>query len=129
VWWVGAGTARHFDGKTWSAVAFAQQPYGTAVDLWGSAANDVWATDGLWVRHWDGASWSPIDLPPHDMVMGLRARATDDIWLAERGGTHHWDGHAITCSANWYQELDAMGGTPDDLWVAGTIGTVLRRHR
>ena len=58
VWVVGrAGTIVHWDGAAWAVV-----PSPTTVDLadvWGSAANDVWAVGGA-ILHFDGVDGSQV---------------------------------------------------------------------
>lgn len=121
-------------------------PVGHLVSSAVAGPNDAWTigwgyknTAGALLR-WDGAAWAevPVDVPgatrvrPDDVVA-----VGDEVWLIGKGYddgqeprqlsfAKRWDGAAwqdlpLPAPAN-EATLDAIGGAPDDLWIAGTRG-------
>ena len=90
--------------------------------VWGSSARDVWAVGGNgWGRgtilHWDGASWSPWDLPPSAGLRCVWGNSADDVWAGGDFGTlMHWDGTSWSTS-NWHTQADGVAVT--GLWGTG----------
>ncbi len=125
------------------------------------AADDAWAV-GEWMdlvmppynadakplaMHWNGVSWSLVDVPFPNLYVGgnwcdleaVRAAGPDDVWAAgtlnkqaPEGwvGTHlfvtHWDGSqwtevpspmSINASGNFVDDIAIVA--PDDIWFVG----------
>jgi hypothetical protein len=116
LWWVqsfgpdsafvgGAGaTVMEWDGSTWTRHRTPGLANQTIYGVWGSSASDLYAVGGFagrygFIWHYDGSSWSDVGLP-------------DEIPLDGAG------------------ELPSLfkvwGSGPDDVWVVGDNGTVLR---
>ncbi len=68
-------------------------PIPVGIDLWGSAADDVWMAANTMV-HWDGSSWSTVSGASGRAVWGS---ASDDVWaVGDSGAISHWDGSSWT---------------------------------
>jgi hypothetical protein len=107
-----------------------ENPLPTGQDLrglWGSSANDVWATGIGVVLHYDGHDWRPLTVTRSDLYLNsVWGAAANDVWMVGRTENGqavalHWDGHALS-------ELDmtvsttlksVWGSGPDDVWVVG----------
>jgi hypothetical protein len=119
-----------------------------AVD--GATPDDVWAVgDGrsvggpyrILLAHWDGSTWSNVDVPSpgaNDFLRGVAAVSSNDVWAAGEWydlteGTQplllHWDGLSWTQyplpvfpegAANLE---DIFAGSVDDIWAVGTHAT------
>lgn len=68
VWAIGMqGEAWHWDGSTWSRggpTLVGEKK--SACAIWGSGPDDIWAAGGSTVTHWNGGSWTTVDLPAQD---------------------------------------------------------------
>jgi hypothetical protein len=100
----------HFDGKAW---ALKSAPVSFPLNSSATSNSDMWAVcDGqVPVAHWDGTTWSPVQLPAlppsalGPMFRGVLAQSADDVWIVgtrnqpAKGGFDsvplalHWDGH------------------------------------
>jgi hypothetical protein len=111
----------HWDGTSWNVVPAAPPPSGTNNQLYGVAAassTDVWAV-GLYgtsepgaqplIEHWDGSTWTVVDLPSLpgvDELFAATAITSSDVWAVgvsypshgseSRPFTMHWDGSTWT---------------------------------
>lgn len=87
----------HWDGVSWSS-----SKSGTVDDLsdvFGFAANDVWAVGAGTVIHWNGATWAPPAAPfPGTMARHLWGAAPDDLWIQGDTAAYHWNGASFTTS-------------------------------
>ncbi len=104
----------------------------------GTAADDVWAAGaGGTLLHWDGASWTPHDLPEAGAIWGIHARSADDA-LAVGGiffnaGTpfaYRWNGASWTAltlpsEATSANALFKVHRYADGYVVVGSGGTVV----
>ena len=120
--WVGgpAGTF-HWNGTTWSQPALVASPRTRAVRaLWGCGRDDVWAAGGV-VTHWNGDSWSFVDVSADQTWQVLWGTGCDAVWAGQldprtgSGATWRWDG------ATWKKLSDRpaerIAGTgPEDVW-------------
>lgn len=137
IWAVGAaGSAMHYDGKTWSAVALGV-PDAELVAVWANATNDVWVTgrrrinddvlqDQPIALHFDGATWTPKPPPGLLEVAQIWSSSATDVWGTGFAGSSfravHYDG------VNWTTvpeaslpglNREAIWGTgPKDVWIA-----------
>ncbi len=94
-------------------------------DVWGRASNDVYATGGAWIHHWDGFEWTEMPSPTIDEITGIwgvngsylfivTAKWNGRLYSGERNGRiYHYDG------LDWSLMVDA----PDCLYdIYGTAG-------
>ncbi len=116
----------HFTGGTWTRM-IAGSPFKASV--WGSSPTDVYALDTFDLAHYDGSSWSTVNLPSgggggDGQVWGTGA---NDVWVMSGSSQlAHYDG------AQWKAvDLDIVGDlsavwgpAPNDLWAAGTAGAI-----
>ena len=95
---------------TWSAV-------------WGTADDDVWIVGGGGrVLHFDGASFTPVDVGTTAFLTAIGGTGPDDVWIVGVEGTiRHFDGAAWTAhDLPADQTLQAVwAATTDDVWVSG----------
>ncbi len=97
VWMAGPHTLVHLDGDTWTTI---EPP--TPEDLhslWGTGPDDIWAVAGSAnssgaVLHYDGASWSTVDIGPQVApVVDIHGFTTDagvqQLWAVGNGGLIH----------------------------------------
>ncbi len=103
----------------------------TLLDIWGSAADDIWAVGHGVVLHYDGGRWREYELPSGlagTLFLSIWGRSGDEVWTVGRGGTIiHWNGNS------WQQQatpadntLLAVGGNADSVWAVGEEGTIFR---
>lgn len=110
----------------------AEGPLGTLLqDIWGSAANDVWAAglNGL-MWHWNGATWQ------RDQTAGVMRNlrriwgsGPDDVWMVGESGTAiHWDGRWSAQNVGLGPEylVGLFGSRGNDVWAAGERGILWR---
>lgn len=132
----------HWDGTSW---AFSGQSVvgNTWTAIYGIAAisaSDVWAagqqrnsTTTPLLMHWNGSTWTNIDVPGvgNRALLGISAVSANDIWAAGKINdtatfTIHWDGTAwsVVPSANRAYCEDVLFGiaayTANDAWAVGT---------
>jgi hypothetical protein len=124
----GPGTIIHYDGVSWDLAATTTSGL---TWIWGAAPDDVWALgyDGL-IIHYNGSIWQDVTSPTTDVLIGVWGAAADDVWIAGDCGTIlHWDGASWSIvpspTAN---DLFSVWGA-EDLWAAGSAGTILRGYR
>jgi hypothetical protein len=96
---------------------------GAPAGIWASAIDDVWvAGPGLW--HWDGATWSEVDLGGPATLRDVWGSAADDVWvLTADDVVLHFDGSSWsqdTPSASTLQE--GCANASDDVWMRGASG-------
>lgn len=126
---------RHFNGRSWQAIAIPNARY-TADWVSASAANNVWV-GGLGlprdhvattvVYRWNGARWKKIPMPAMTYLQGVVALAPDNVWAFGDSGTvaddiFHWNGskwrYYLASDTNFIpQGISASG--PDNVWVSG----------
>jgi hypothetical protein len=132
----------HWDGHSWSRVA---TPRGRNTQLFGItavSADDAWAVGGKFCApvawHWDGTTWSVVDVRKKgvcDVLSAVSADSASDAWAVGnyRGGfpkdTHtftvHWNGTGWahvksptpTLSYAFLRGVAAVSGT--DAWAVG----------
>lgn len=124
--WAGGtqSTVAHFDGASWSR-SIAAGTDNTSV--WGSGPDDVYVVGLFDVAHWDGSTFSTVELDTFGSAESVFGFAQDDVWLASGSEQlAHFDGSA------WEEiEIDATGepsalwGTAsDDIWGVGSAGSI-----
>jgi hypothetical protein len=128
----------HWNGVDWADVPTPRP--GVAPDVrafWGSAPNDLWATDGgstgsspLFFWHWNGTAWSRVGVdgsPPGDhFVYAIWGSAANDVWAAGAnsagGEMWHFNGIAWThlpfpTGTSAFHLL--WGDCANDFWAVG----------
>jgi len=150
VWLVGQRTLRLFDGEVFRQVIDAPADIGIAVE---APDGSLWATTGPWpttssgaVMHWDGSSWSSLDLGGLEANATVGALAVDAAgrpWIGWVRDVEPPAGPGSPVYAGWVSRYDgsswktfdaedarALGGgvftiaqLPDgDVWVASAAG-------
>jgi hypothetical protein len=150
-YWAGGdivGAVLHWNGSSWSQVP-TPRPSGThpdydqfvIMDLWGFAANDVWAVGEFGkVLHWNGSAWTPAnplrfasatDPTYIESPYGVWGSSPNEVWAV---GTHasiwRWNGSNWTRVPNGLSPtndgLKAVWGTAsNDVWAMGDRGLAL----
>lgn len=122
VWVVGeGGFIAHFDGTRWTPAKGTRR---SLAAVWAASPTDAWAV-GSEVTHWDGRSWSAVELPganPGSIPLrGVWSSGPDDVWVVGGRKTMHWNGSAWEPAKG--SESDRMsavwGSGPADVWTAG----------
>jgi hypothetical protein len=129
VWLVGRRTLRWFDGAAFRQVIDAPADIGLAVEapdgsLWATTEPCCIGTDGA-VMHWDGSSWSSLDLG------GLNADATVGAIVVDEAG-RPWIGWVRDVEpppppgspvyAGWVSRYDGSSWTTFDATDAAALG-------
>jgi hypothetical protein len=108
-------------------------------------ANDAWAVgysrvpgeggpSSPLVLHWDGSSWTSVEVPdPIDnegQLLDITGTAPNDVWAIGLGhDVLHWDGSTwsavpLADPGTEYWHLEALSAvSPDDVWAAGNTAT------
>jgi hypothetical protein len=162
VWIGGDGGLFHSDGVVVSPVAVpGLSAMGIVHDIHGLAPDDIWASGEdsfrAFVSHYDGTSWSPIQIVDDRSVGVARIWmvAPNDVWgditIEARdpgpGNTWHFDGTAWTprflapAADRWmFPDPDLDNGlsfpqssasfsfSRDDVWAAWHLGSIARRR-
>jgi hypothetical protein len=100
-------------------------------DIWGSAANDIWAVGAAGtLLHWTGTSWSLLTpAPTAASLESVWGTAANDIWaVGDTGTILHCDGSSWkTMTSSTTQGLRAVwASSKTSAWAVGYVGTVLR---
>ncbi|WP_224246710.1 CBM96 family carbohydrate-binding protein [Hyalangium gracile] len=138
-------TVAHFDGTRWKYMYwdsqqqqmkeglgfFGNYPNGTVLyDIWGTGANDVWFVGPGLILHWNGTTWTEMQLPSQlNWLTSVHGSGPNDVWAVGSGGTiFHFDGVSWTDhSLNMADYLEAVWvASPTDTWAVGSSGMVLR---
>lgn len=113
---VGGGAAvAHGDGSSFGAPI--SLPIGEAMEMWGSAANDLYAVGWGGLMHFDGASWTAV---PGVAGTAIAGTASDDIWVANYDGIKHFDGSAWLAVPEMQSRyvIDIAVTAPASVWAA-----------
>lgn len=132
----GPSVLQHWDGSGWTRVAVAGDPYFTS--LWGSAANDIWASpDQNAMYHYDGQIWSQVSVPTAaGVLLGVWGSCSTDVWATGTLGGVHFNGSSWSIDPNMPTGGQPISGTSaDDVWIvhgisrpfAPTLGVVYHR--
>ena len=114
-----------------AAPAISGQLFAVSAD----SATDAWAVGRLQVQqspvvlHWDGTSWSPVNIPATVReLFGVSAISPANAWAV--GGSPsssppvvlHWDGSSWTTTPAPGEGAaeDVSAGSATDVWVVGT---------
>jgi hypothetical protein len=83
---------------------------------------DAWAVGSV-VMHWDGTSWTLVDVPaplaPWNPLYGIAAASPTDIWAMGLTTGLHWDGTSWTPVPVLSPMSDVAVVSPGDVWAVG----------
>jgi hypothetical protein len=143
VWAVGEQSILHWNGASWSSVAFPPPPgdsYQILTGISAVSANDIWAVGySQWpyfygyryaplTYHWDGTRWNwvPNAGTTDEVFHSVAAIAANDVWaVGDNGHTQHWNGAAWSRVAAPYPGLGGRfngiaAASARDVWAVGT---------
>jgi hypothetical protein len=105
----------HWDGQSITVTTQIPSDFEIA-DIWGTAANNVYAVGFGTGLHWDGQSWTPIAGVAGSSVSGS---GPDDIWVGADDGLQHFDGAAWTRLPDFSGEFiqDLVVAAHNDVWA------------
>lgn len=123
-WAVVVGGLEHFDGSAWSPVADPGLGTGVVIDVVAASVSDVWVLTQSGVAHFDGVGWTNEPLAAASSATRLVLLAGGEvavlaglsIWLRSGGS---WTERALASAEDRLYRVDTIGGSSDDLWVAG----------
>jgi hypothetical protein len=141
LWAVGLyGVVEHWDGVQWNPVDTGSDHsyYGVSeespTDIWAVGYDPAGESAKSWTSHFDGASWTHIQIPfaGHEPILeAVAAISPDDAWAVGEdlagspAHTYHWDG------VTWTDEpfgtitqptslLDVAASSSSDVWSVGS---------
>jgi len=124
------GVILHYDGSTWQEAqpAAANMSYN---GVWAAAPNDVFvvgaSNDQGVVVHFNGTAWSLMPAPPTGPLLDVWGTSGADVYAVGVGTILHFDGQSWSETLSASQRLAGVwAGSPSDVFVAGSSGTVLR---
>ena len=124
----------HWNGTQWS-IANPQPFVGhTAVGMWGTASNDIWAigvsnsSGSGAISHYNGAVWSLAANPVADDLYGIWGAGATDIWIVGAAGRIlHFNGSTWSPVASPTSETlwAISGSSAANVWAVGANGTII----
>lgn len=135
------GVILHYDGHQWSEVL--REPFLHLKAIWGSSANDIYATGLNYVRddpraqpydpviwHYDGVRWSVLPPTPQPCCRGETwGSSATDVYVLAGGGIIHYDGQAW--SETLSEPIIGLSGiwvsSTGDAFAVGEAGTIWHR--
>jgi hypothetical protein len=106
--------------------AFDTSNAGSLSGVWGSGPDDVFIVGGTdaggEIYHYDGATWSEMDVPDVPLLVWVYGFGPDDVYaVGVAGGMVHYDGASwSTVDTGATEDLwGVFGFTPNDLWIVG----------
>jgi len=131
------GLALHWDGESWTQVAFPSEQGGGIVlqSVSGAATNDFWAVGvyqyiNLWGSvsnsargfHWNDSTWKQKQpaLSGESYFSDVMARATNDVWLVGEGIVNIQTGQEMFVTLHWNGSQWSNVTNPDK----GTLNAV-----
>jgi hypothetical protein len=122
------GHLYHYDGATYALIPLSSSPCGFSILSGGSG--EVWDYGGC-VARWDGGVWQTFAAP--STIATAWSSNANDVWFigaaTDRASLVRWDGRAL--AQDVAQPVGpalraASGSGPNDLWVGGAGGAILR---
>jgi len=119
-----SGTILHYDGTAWRAESSGTDR--NLADVWGTAANDVFAVGGGVILHYDGATWGTQLLPDAALAAVWGSSATDVYAVGSSGTLLHYDGTTWTQQTSGTSDplLEIWGGAPNDIYAVGSRDSI-----
>jgi hypothetical protein len=116
------GPILHRNGDDWSSFNLRSGKTDISVfAIWGSGPDSLWAV-GTAVAHWDGATWTAVDLPTSAVFASVWGSSANDVWaVGSNGAIAHFDGKAWTMvDAGSDAGLVAVWSAgPSEVWASG----------
>lgn len=129
----------HFDGEAWESRLTDGDPF-VAIEIDGTAPNDVWFLGTSEVRHWNGEALEIADVPVSEGAefAALRAVSATEVWALRRTlfqtpaiqilrfngaewqiafDEHTSDGFALKVNTFGNYLAGSLAGTSNDLWA------------
>lgn len=129
--WLGGDTLLHWDGQDFHVPeGIDPEAKLKIVSLAGSAPDDVWALGSPWtpgpeLRHWDGKTWTSIEIPEASWCTSIWVSEDRDVFLSCSGGFYR---HTLV---GWrklpVERPPSQIGGPRGLGIA-TVGNALLRY-
>lgn len=95
------GVIKFYDGNKW--ITMVNDDSNNLYRIWGSSSNDVYAVGEI-VLHYDGNSWSKINLPS-SIYYGVWGTSSDNVYIVGRNGKiFHFNG------INWNENDQRQDG-------------------
>jgi len=128
VWVVGDDAiVAHYTGSAWQR-SIVGSPFKSSI--WGTSPSNVYALSTFDLSHFDGLSWTEIELDgtPAGGDGQVWGTSASDVWLMNGDDmAWHYDGSAWTPSSELVADLSAVWGTgPDQIWAGGSFGYLAR---
>jgi hypothetical protein len=128
---VGLNDLYRFDGTTWTHTF-----QGPGVRVWGSAPNDVYAVSSFggdrhaYIRHFDGARWTPEEFPGRPELTDIWGAASNDIFAVGNDGLiMHYDGRNWSVMPSGVSSRDhfrgVWGTSGRDVYAVALTGTMV----
>ena len=119
-----SATVAHFTGGAWTQMS-AGEPNKSSI--WGSSATDVYAFGVFDLSHYDGNSWTPVNVNLGGGGGQVWGTSANDVWAM--GGSSeiaHYDGTTWkTIELELVGELSALWGpAANDVWAVGSAGAI-----
>ena len=123
----------HFDGSSWTPVAFSMVYYfgdiygimGFGRDIYTVGANwGSWGRDSSIIMHFDGSRWAEQHVPSGRALYTIWGTSSNDIWTGGHAGTlYHSDGTKWSrVSIDPRLDTKSFAGlASDDIYLLGTL--------
>jgi hypothetical protein len=115
----------HYDGSAWTRTLI-DSNFNSSI--WGASPTDVYMLGTFDLVHFDGSTWSPIELDGGAGDGQVWGTGADDVWvMTDSSQLGHFDGAAWETveTEDFVGDLAAVWGpAPDDLWAAGSAGAI-----
>lgn len=115
------GEIWQFDGTGWS-LSFTTPGNAKVNDLWGTAANDIWAVadDGT-AYHYDGLAWSGFAVALLPLVR-VWTHEGGDVWVFGAAGAYHKNGSTWDYTPFAAGTVESVSGSaPDNVWAVQQV--------
>ena len=126
-WAVGTNTILRFSGTNWTNGWMGAGMPGDLYAVHGTSATDVWAT-GEKTQHWDGMTWTTVDVGTTDYFLSAFAVNPTDVWIAGTGGIarHFTGGVWVNFPTGTGKSIYGLWArATNDVWAVGEAGTIV----
>jgi hypothetical protein len=123
------GKYLHWNGTSWTLI-----DSDLAVSsMWGSGTSDIWGVtnNAEMVKHYDGGTWSTVQITGLGIPSDVSGTAPADVWVAgfaTGGRIFHFDGTSWTQRFVSWDNRSPNGlwaSTPSSAWAVGSQGLAL----
>lgn len=128
IWVVGDDAiVAHYTGTSWQRTIVGS-PFKSSI--WGSGPSDVYALSTFDLSHYDGNTWTEIELDDGSPAGGdgqVWGTSSSDVWLMNGDdAAHHFDGSTWTSTPFELGDFEAVWGIGDTIWAAGSPGAIIK---